>query len=238
MPSNKPEFARIRMALGSSSFLGDMPASALDRIAAAAVLERHDRARTIVPPGTEIDHLWFVLEGAMLVCWIGDHGPVPIAILGPGSFYNTAAFVEGGNKSTAAHVEPHTTLAVVEGAILRKVAADDQEVTRCVARLLLHRFKAALSYYADTLSMPLQNRIARRLVGQAIATRHDSAQGEIVLSTSQSYLAQVCGSSRSKTNAELRQMEKQGLLRLGYRVIVLCDMPRLCEVAGARVPAF
>jgi CRP/FNR family transcriptional regulator, cyclic AMP receptor protein len=238
MPSNKPEYPRIRVALASSAFLGELPASALDRLAAAAVLERHERASTIVTPGTSIDQLWFVLEGAMLVCWNGVHGPVPIAMLGPGSFYNSAAFVEGGNRDTAARVEPHTTLAVIDGVALRKVAADDPHVTRCVARLLLHRFQAALSFYADTVSMPLQNRIARRLVGQAMATRHDSPDGEIELSTSQDHLAKIVGSSRSKTNAELRLMEKQGLLRLGYRMIVLCDMRRLCEVAGARVPAF
>jgi CRP/FNR family cyclic AMP-dependent transcriptional regulator len=238
MPSNKPEFPRVRLALAASSFFGELPAATLDRLAAAATLARYERPATIVSPEADNDQLWFVLEGGLLVCWNGNLGPVPIAMMGPGSFYNSAAFVEGGtNTSTTARVESHTVLATIPGPALRKQVAADRELAHCVSRLLLNRFKTALSYYADTLTVPLPNRLARRLLGQAMATRHEE-ETEIELRTSQTQLARIVGASRSKVNAELREMEKQGMLRLGYRAIVLLDMGKLCTVAGAGVPAF
>ena len=237
MPSRKPEFPRVRLAMAASTFFGELPAATLDQLAGAATLERHERPCTIVSPENDYDKLWFVLEGGVLVCWTGQEGPVPIAMIGPGSFYNSAAFVEGGTKSTTGRVESHSVLATIPGPDLRKLVAADKDLAHCVARLLLDRFKAALSYYADTLTVPLPNRLARRLVGQAMASRHE-LETEIELRTSQAQLARIVGSSRSKVNAELRAMEKKGMLRLGYRAIVLQDMRQLCAVAGAGVPAF
>lgn len=238
MPSNRPEYARVRMAFGASTFFGDLPAATLDQLAAQAELERFDKPAVVVRPGEPTDKLWLVLEGGLLACWSGEHGPVPIAMLGPGSFYNSAAFVEGESKQSIGRVESRSVLAAVPGDALRKLVQQDRELAKCVAKLLLHRFQAALAYYADTISVPLPNRIARRLIGQAMASRYNCEEPEIELRTSQAQLARIVGAGRSKVNAELRLMEKKGLVRLGYRTISLCDLRGLCAVAGRDVPPF
>jgi Mn-dependent DtxR family transcriptional regulator len=51
-------------------------------------------------------------------------------------------------------------------------------------------------------------------------------------------LARMLGTSRSRTNAELRRLESAGLIRSGYRSITLLDVPRLRELAGDDLRGF
>jgi len=91
-----------------------------------------------------------------------------------------------------------------------------------------------MSLYADVVSAPLPQRLARRLLAQA-GTADPMMRVEVELRLSQSGLAQMLGASRSKVNAELRRLEQEGLLRLGYRRLYLLDVQRLCALAGPGV---
>ena len=51
-------------------------------------------------------------------------------------------------------------------------------------------------------------------------------------------LARMLGTSRSRTNSELRRLESEGLIRSGYRSITLLDLPRLRELAGKDLKGF
>ena len=51
-------------------------------------------------------------------------------------------------------------------------------------------------------------------------------------------LARMLGTSRSRTNSELRRLESEGLIRSGYRSITLLDLPRLRELGGKDLKGF
>jgi Mn-dependent DtxR family transcriptional regulator len=54
----------------------------------------------------------------------------------------------------------------------------------------------------------------------------------------QTDLARMLGTSRSRVNSQLRRLESEGLVRSGYRGITLLDLPRLRTLAGKDVKAF
>ena len=75
--------------------------------------------------------------------------------------------------------------------------------------------------------------------GQAMSAGNDiSASQATELRITQADLGRILGASRSKVNAELRRLERDGLLRLGYRSVTLADRARLRKLAGPDVLAF
>jgi len=237
--ARRPEFARIRLALGASAIFGDMPSDTLDALAEAAVLERHDRAGCVDRVDSSNDMLWFVLEGGLLLYWVNVRGEtIPIAAISPGSFYNTASLVEGGKRTWQCHAERRTALAVIAGPVVRQRAREDADFALCLSRILLQRYQAIVSAYADAIAEPLGLRIARRLLGQALASAVDKEVTEIQLSVSQTDLARTLGVSRSKLNTELRRLEKTGVLRLGYGQIHVRNIDALERISGGKVFVF
>ena len=109
---------------------------------------------------------------------------------------------------------------------------------RHVARLLHRRLTLALTVVSDLALTPLSQKIVRRLLSQAMSAGEDLRQAPVELRLTQTDLARMLGVSRSKINVALKRLEREGLLRLKYRRIVLKDGARLCELAGPRLFAF
>ena len=234
----KPEYARIRLAFGASSYFHALPAASLDALAAAASLDRCSRGGVLQPAGTLADKFWLVVDGGLLVNWPNARGEhVPVALIGAGSFYSASVFVDGTAPPGECVADRETVLACIPGARLRSLLAQDAALREHLPRMLLQRFFAAVSFYADAVSAPLPDRIARRLLSQALATMHDANASNVELRTSQSDLARIVGASRSKVNAELRRLENAKVLRLGYRRLYVTDCRQLERLAGGLVPA-
>jgi CRP-like cAMP-binding protein len=232
-----PEFARIRLALGTSTHFRDLPAASLDALASIARLQRYAEGGPIHPRGAAANRFWIVIAGALRVSWMVSEraGPAIIGIIGEGSFYSVGAFVENATMSTEARAERDTVTAVIDGQELRALQDRDRNIALLVPKLMLSRFQAAASMYADVLSLPMPQRLARRLIAQAMSSGRVSAAQEMELRVSQTDLAALLGAGRSKVNAELRRLEQLGIVRLGYRRLVVSDFERLCAIAGPHV---
>src|SRR5205809_1141245 len=63
----RPEFARIRLAFGTSAYFHALPAATLDRLAESALIERCDGGGAVHEAGARVDKLWLVIEGGLLV---------------------------------------------------------------------------------------------------------------------------------------------------------------------------
>ena len=110
---------------------------------------------------------------------------------------------------------------------------------RHVAVLMTRRLTLAMSVIRDFSVAPLDQRIVRRLLGQAMSGGADIAgSAPIEMRVNQSDLSRMLGSSRSRVNVELKRMESARLLEIGYRSITLVDLARLREIAGPEVFSF
>jgi CRP/FNR family transcriptional regulator, cyclic AMP receptor protein len=239
MGSTRPEYARIRLAFGASAYFRELPAASLDALAEVSTLERCARGGLLATPGLPAEKLWLVIDGGLLVLWANAHGEaIPVAMIGPGSFYSAASLVEGSVQPAECRAERDTVIAALTGRHVRELAARDTALGALVPKLILQRVKAVISLYADSVSSPLRERLAQRLLSQAMASRLGADGREIELRTSQTDLARMLGASRSKLNLELRKLEQDEVLRLGYRRIYLRDRDGLCRIAGSRVLFF
>lgn len=227
------DFRRIRLVLGRSAHFNPLPGETLDRLARLGRIERYKGGDLIHAAWQPMNRLWVMLTGGLRVALAtSDGGAVTIAVIGEGSYYPASSLVTGEVVESEAHAIGRAQAAVFDMSRVEREFAGDERVQQHKMQLIFRRFRAAIELYRDAITAPLPQRMARRLLTQALAAGHGA---EVELPVSQADLAAMLGASRSKVNAELRQLEQRGAVRLGYRKVVVADMRRLCEAAGAGV---
>lgn len=240
MQPPRPELTRVRTLLDRSLHFRDLAPSDRDALTALCRLRKlrdgELAGRATQPP----DEMWIVLEGGLRLSTVTDGGEEFIyAVLGPGSFYGLGNVVGVMNTLTDARAFGPTELAILDGPPFIAMLDANPRLWRHVSKLLVRRLSLAMSIIRDFSVAPLDQRIVRRLLGQAMGGGADiTADGTIDMRVNQSDLGRMLGSSRSRVNAELKRMEGDGLVEVGYRNIKLVDLPRLREIAGPEVFAF
>jgi CRP/FNR family transcriptional regulator, cyclic AMP receptor protein len=235
-----PERARVRAMLERSIHFRGLAAPERDGIAGLSRLRKLRDNELAGSAGRPHDELWIVLQGGLRLSSVTERGDEFVyAVLGPGSFYGLAHVIGSPNAVTDARAFGPTELAAIPGPQFLALLDANPQLWRHVTDLLLRRLTLAMSVIRDFSVAPLGQRIVRRLLGQAMGGGADIAGiGRIEIRVNQSDLGRMLGSSRSRINAELKRMEGDGLLEIGYRSITLLDLGRLREIAGPEVFAF
>lgn len=216
----------------------DLAGRDLDRLAELARPMRLRNQERVEKAGGYDANLWIIISGAVRISTRAARGAEHVyAVLGPGNYFGLAAVIGKGVGTIEAHAFGATELAFIEGPTLLKVLEDRPGLWRHFAQLLSHRLAIALMLLRDNTSSPLAERLVRRLmVLQPAAGAHSDSQPALPMT--QGDLARMLGTSRSRTNAELRRLESEGMIRSGYRSITLLDVPRLRELAGKELRGF
>jgi CRP/FNR family transcriptional regulator, cyclic AMP receptor protein len=236
----RPEFTRIRALLAKSLHFRDLMPAELDGLAELGKLRRLRDGETAGAEGQALGDLWIVLQGGLRLSTVSAAGEEFVyAVIGPGSFYGLANVIGSRNAMVDATAFGPTELAIIDGEPFLAMLDRSPRLWRHVAGLVVRRLSLAMSVIRDISVAPLDQRIARRLLGQAMGGGADiTGSAAIEVRINQSDLGRMLGASRSRVNAELKRMEGEGLLEIGYRTITLVDLARLHEIAGPEVFAF
>jgi CRP-like cAMP-binding protein len=233
------EYERIRLALARSSHFRDLSDAALDRLAALSEMRHLRHGQRAGRADTADQNLWIIVSGAMRIStrpYAGRRECVH-AVLGDGSYFGLANAVGHGPYTFEARAFGTTDVAVVDARKLAPILDQHPRIWRYVSRLLTERLSLVLSVIEDNRLLPLDARIARRLLSNAASSvQPDGVQP--TLRMTQQDLARMLDAGRSRTNTALKRMEAQGLVRAGYRTIMLTDLPALRQLAGGNVVAF
>src|SRR5262245_53870329 len=236
----RAEPAKVRAMLDRSLHFRELAPAQREELAALCRMRKlrdgELAGRATQPP----EEMWIVLEGGLRLSTVTDGGEEFIyAVLGPGSFYGLGNAIGVLNTLTDARAFGATELAIIDGPAFVAMLDRDPRLWHHVARLLVRRLSLAMSVIRDCSAAPLDQRITRRLLGQAMGGGADvTGSAPIELRVNQSDLGRMLGSSRSRVNAELKRMEGEGLVEVGYRNITLVDLVRLRDIAGPEVFAF
>lgn len=236
----RPEAARIRAALERSIHFRDLATEDLDRLAALCSLRRLRDGELAGSEGGRTGALLVVLDGCLRVSSVDVHGTEFVyAMLGAGSFFGLGSVLSGMPAEVEAHASGDSTLATMDGAKFLALLDGHPRLWRHMATLLHRRLTLAMTSLRDISVAPLPQRIVRRLLGQAISCGNDiSGEARVELRVTQSDLGRMLATSRSRINGALKRLEKDGLVKVGYRTISLVDFARLRQVAGPDVFAF
>ncbi len=227
---------RVREVLSASIYFRELPAASIDLLARIARIERF-REGELVQAGTSAQPRFFiVLSGALRLSTPAsrDGSSTTFAVVGPGGFFGAGRFLIPDLVWGDCYAVGETELGVVPGNAFRDALRRDRILERHVCTQPIRRFNSLMSLFGDVVRAPLAQRLARRLLTQAL-TRPVAGLREIEVHISQTMLAEMLGVSRSRVSAELRDLQQRRIVRLAYRRLFILDSAALRRIAGPDV---
>lgn len=197
---------------------------------ARARIETLEPGQWIYGTGDALNGLYAVLEGsAHLMMAIGD-SDILLEVVPPGQLFGQAARFGGGPRLVTAIAGERVTLLFVPDHALAEIARGEPDVWRSFTELLYSQLAVSLQLAATMIRLPPPARIAARLAMLSGKPGH-------AVHVTQAQLAELTGLSRKTANTHLRALERDAIVRLDYRSIVVLDRKRLLERAWARYTA-
>lgn len=227
------KFKDWNLALGvlrQASWLKGYPVELAERLLNEGRLVRLNAGEWAQSEGDDRSGLYVVMEGALhTYCSAPGDRLVMLGLAEAGSVLGHATRFSGGPRLvTAVCVEPCVLLEISESA-LERVAEGQPDIWRAIADFTYANMRSVLRMAADAISLPPRQRIAARLL--AAGDAGDAARRPIIR-ISQELLGEMIGVTRKTVNLHLSKLEQDGLLKLGYGRIELCDLERLRLVAN------
>lgn len=185
------------------------------------VLRTWTDGQVLLSRGQPTSAAWMVVSGRVRISVITPEGEEQLLRwMLPGEIAGlSSVFAEATNP---ADLVSHglTQVLHIERARLIELIGRDSVVALDLLRILGLRINQLFDTLADQGMHSLEQRVWAALERIAKFNSIKVADG-VMLRVSQSDLAQAASASRQRVNQQLRQFQDQGLIRLGYRNIVL-----------------
>ena len=212
---------------------------------ARATLARHARPRSYTAGSVvyyqddPTTHLHVLTRGHVRLSHIGEDGFVTLfTIVAPGRTFGEAGMLDGsGYCETASTVGAADALAIDREWMGREGAAYD-ELRMEVGRLIAARYRQHVEFSRGLYLPNLAQRLSHSLLyllgslGNGISLRGRKAEC-LGPEVTQRDLGSMARGTRENVNKTLRKWEKDGILSLEDRHIILLDRPRMEEIALA-----
>lgn len=232
-PTADPKMQSFRDLLQGGRWFKDLPESF------RAALLAHARVRTLAPGerlftrGDPPSGLFAVVSGAVRITAMTEGGKEALLTLAlPPTWFGEIAVFDGLPRTHDALVDEETTLVHIPHESLLALLDDDPTRWRDLALLVTTKLRLALSALEETATMPLAQRLARRLVLMAESYGEWSDRSARVLDVRQEQLAAMLSSSRQTVNQVLKALEASGLIRLAYGKVEIVDLEGLKRTAS------
>lgn len=196
--------------------------------ATLAILLRRSRLRSLAPGaavtrrGALDGHLTVIVSGRVELTRTTAAGRrFVVSYLGPGQVIGVAPALDRGGAIHDSIAREPVRVLTVHGDDLRIAIDADRGLRWRVIDLLVRRSRQLHETLSDASVMPLPVRLARMLLSLR-PPREDGA-----LRLSQEALACMLGVPRQRVNRVLKSLERDGVLRVAYRCIVVVDAAAL-----------
>ncbi len=211
--------------LRTDTWFGSLPLALAEAMFRAGHLEEYDAGRTIFLEGAPAEGLHGIIDGAVhleRVCISGQR--VLIHAASRGAWVGEAAtFSPRPLTLTARAVKQTRTWHIPSFAVLRLL--DQQpEMLHALGVLMAKHFSMLLDVICMTLRPSTVSQVAGRLI-LLDRLRNENAKGRSMaeIAITQSDLADMTGHSRQTINAVIRRLAREGLVKVGYQRIEVCD---------------
>lgn len=221
----RPDPAALRAAVWALRCLGGArPPEEGEAAELAGRLEQRmlRPGQVLYSQGREPDGVWIVRSGTLeLVSGSGRHRVV-IGVLQPCGITGDVPLLLGRPAEYTVKALTGVQIVFLPAACFRSMLANSPALTRAWMTSLARRHASTQLALAQTLSGTAEARIARLLLRECHSGSVTCAQGT---------LAAMLGLRRPTLNRVLKDFERDGLLRIGYRQIELLAVEGLRERA-------
>ncbi|MGY4814522.1 Crp/Fnr family transcriptional regulator [Pseudomonas chlororaphis subsp. piscium] len=176
--------------------------------------------------------LYAVLEGTVRIGAVSEQGKEALlSLVEAPHWFGEISLFDGQPRTHDAYAVGQCSLLNVPQAALLELLDEHPQYWRQLALLMSHKLRLTFINLEQLSLMPAPARVANRLL--MIARGYDETDTpRRILHLPQEQLALLLSLSRQTTNQILKDLQGQGILKLGYGEIEILDEDRLRTLAG------
>jgi CRP-like cAMP-binding protein len=197
----------------------------LTQVAAVTVPRSFDSGQVIFREGDQSDTCYIVRSGhARAVREHGDGRTLTLAHFGPGDIFGELAMFDDERRSaTVETLDPLDAIAVL-GADMRRLLHEHPAIAVKLVVSLGRRLRAANNQIARQSFQTVQSRVAG-VLGQLVvqAQTEGADERDVLVTVTQSDIAQLAGSSRESASRFLAVLERAGVVTQGRGRVTVHD---------------
>jgi CRP/FNR family transcriptional regulator, cyclic AMP receptor protein len=233
MGGHLPYSEDIRGFLKANTFLGRLPAPALDALMERGQLRQYANRDIIYRRGEPGDSLMVVLRGRIKLSNVNLSGKeIVLHFLVPGNIYGEIAALDGRERVANAVALEESEIFLIYTRDLMPTLKAHPEAMFEIIRALCEKMRAGAALIEDS-TLEMRARVARGL--QRLA-QHHGRRGEtgtcLQLSLSHTELGNYLGLSRANVSRQLGQLREANVITIEAARIVILDEDGLAEIAG------
>lgn len=225
-PTDAPDGALAdgMRALAEVRWLRDCEPSTLRILLRRARLLDVAPGAAVVRRGGRAGHLTVIVSGRVEMSRTTAAGRrFVVSYSGPGQVIGIAPAIDRRGWIHDGVAQGPVRVLTVHGDDLRLAIDTDHGLRWRVLDLLARRARRLHELLSDTSMMPLPVRLARALLSLRATGDGGARDAPVELRVSQEGLAGMLAVPRQRINGELKALERDGVLRMAYRSIVLLD---------------
>jgi CRP-like cAMP-binding protein len=202
-------------------------------ILARAAVRRLPDGASLASRGMPAEEWIGVARGAVRISSVSLAGKqVSLTYVEPGTWFGDIALFDGLPRTHDADTHGATTLLSVRKADFKDLLQQHVELYDALLRLNCRRLRIMFNLVEDLNTRPLSARLAKNIL--MLAKSYGVPQGDEVrigLQLAQEDLAQLVGASRQRVNQELKELEREGALRVEPTRLVVLSREKLILAA-------
>ncbi len=217
----------------SGTWFASLSAPLRDDILDHSIVRRLPDAEPLALRGSPAQEWCGVALGAVRVSSVSLSGKqISLTYAEPGTWFGDIALFDGLPRTHDAITHGQTTILIVPKADFKALLGRHVELYEALLRLNCRRLRLLFDQLEDLHTQPLAVRLAKQLLllARAYGSEHGSAERteiRIGLTLAQEDLAQLLGASRQRVNQELKQLEREGVVRIEPTRLVVTSRERL-----------
>jgi CRP/FNR family transcriptional regulator, cyclic AMP receptor protein len=197
----------------------------LARVAEVAVPRRFEAGEVVFREGDQSATCYVVRSGqARAVRDHPDGRTITLATFGPGDIFGELALFDDERRSATVESLGQTELIAILGGDMRRLLGQHPQIAVKLLVALGRRLRETNARLARQSFQTVQSRVATVLVELVASARaQGEADGDVLITATQTDLAQLAGSSRESASRFLAVLERAGIITQGRGKLIVHD---------------
>lgn len=203
----------------------DLAEDDLSQVAAVAVPRTFVAGEVVFREGDQSDTCYVVRSGrTRAVREHADGRQLTLANFGPGDIFGELAMFDDERRSATVETLEETEAIAILGADMRRLLREHPELAVKLIAALGRRLRLMNDRLARQSFQTVQSRVAAVLSQLVTAAQHEGAgERDVLITATQSDLAQLAGSSRESASRFLAVLERAGIIGQGRGKLIVHD---------------
>jgi CRP/FNR family transcriptional regulator len=197
----------------------------LARVAQVTVPRQFGTGEAVFHEGDRSDTCYIVRSGhARAIREHTDGRTITLASFGPGDFFGELALFDDELRSATVESLEDTEAVAILGRDMRRLLRDHSDIAVKLLAALSHRLRETNERLTRQSFQTVQSRVASVLAELVAAARSEGApQSDVLITATQTDVAQLAGSSRESASRFLAVLERAGVITQGRGKLTVHD---------------